>query len=203
VGEDLGTVPDEVRHDMDRLGLARMFVWQYELEPNHDHSLKRVPPGLVASLNTHDMPTFTGFNNGADLNDRFRLGLLSAGEVESEKARRQAGVSRGALALREAGWLSGRPTSRSLLSASLAYLAASAARLVMVNLEDLWLEAEPQNVPGTHRERPNWIRKARYPLETGLGQAVVQKTLKAIDTLRKRSITVDPAQGQKPHPGET
>ena len=34
-----------------------------------------------------------------------------------------------------------------------------------MNLEDLWLETEPQNVPGTWQERPNWQRKARLSLE--------------------------------------
>ncbi len=191
VGEDLGTVPDEVRREMDQRGLARMFVWQYELEPNHDNSPKSVPPGQVASLNTHDMPTFTGFSNSTDVHDRFRLGLLSQPEVEQEKARRQDYVTRGAEALRASGWLSGPATSRSLLSASLAYLASSASRLVMVSLEDLWLEADPQNVPGTYRERPNWTRKARYPLEKGLEQNVVRKTLKQINSLRKQAPSGD------------
>ena len=37
---------------------------------------------------------------------------------------------------------------------------------MIVNLEDLWLEADPQNVPGTGPgEYPNWRRRARYGLE--------------------------------------
>ena len=36
---------------------------------------------------------------------------------------------------------------------------------MIVNLEDLWLEPRPQNVPGTGPEQPNWRRKARYGLE--------------------------------------
>ena len=38
---------------------------------------------------------------------------------------------------------------------------------MIVNLEDLWLEPHPQNVPGTGpREYPNWRRKAGHSLET-------------------------------------
>lgn len=37
-------------------------------------------------------------------------------------------------------------------------LAASAAPVVLLTLEDLWLEPLPQNVPGTSSERPNWQR---------------------------------------------
>ena len=36
---------------------------------------------------------------------------------------------------------------------------------MIVNLEDLWLEPRPQNVPGTGPERPNWRRRAGYGLE--------------------------------------
>ena len=45
-------------------------------------------------------------------------------------------------------------------------LASGPARIVLVTLEDLWLEREPQNVPGTTSdERPNWRRKMsrRWP----------------------------------------
>jgi 4-alpha-glucanotransferase len=44
-------------------------------------------------------------------------------------------------------------------------LLESEADLVAVNLEDLWLEEEPQNVPG-RVERPNWRRKLRHGLST-------------------------------------
>ncbi|CEP67915.1 Glycoside hydrolase, superfamily [Moorella glycerini] len=49
--------------------------------------------------------------------------------------------------------------------ACLAHLAASRARILLVNLEDLWLETAPQNIPGTVDTYPNWRRKARYTLE--------------------------------------
>ena len=38
------------------------------------------------------------------------------------------------------------------LSAALELLASSSAYAVLVNLEDLWLEAQPQNIPGTQNE---------------------------------------------------
>jgi len=63
--------------------------------------------------------------------------------------------ARGRLGARRAG-------VAGVLRALLAYLAASPARIIVVNLEDLWLERRPQNVPGTGLGRPNWRRKARY-----------------------------------------
>ena len=37
--------------------------------------------------------------------------------------------------------------------------------MMLVNLEDLWLETQPQNIPGTSEECPNWRNKARYSFE--------------------------------------
>jgi 4-alpha-glucanotransferase len=37
--------------------------------------------------------------------------------------------------------------------------------LVAIQLDDLIGETEPVNIPGTHREYPNWRRKLMLPLE--------------------------------------
>lgn len=52
-----------------------------------------------------------------------------------------------------------------LLRACLIYLMKSRASLVMINLEDLWGEKRPQNIPGMNRAQTNWRRKARYAFE--------------------------------------
>lgn len=53
------------------------------------------------------------------------------------------------------------------LQRALSVLLASRAEIVNIALEDLWLEPEPHNVPGTtSRERPeNWRRPMRHSLE--------------------------------------
>jgi 4-alpha-glucanotransferase len=45
------------------------------------------------------------------------------------------------------------------------YLARSAALLVALQLEDLLGETLPVNVPGTHREYPNWQRKLAVAID--------------------------------------
>ena len=50
------------------------------------------------------------------------------------------------------------------MTGGLALLARSPARHVLVNVEDLWLERESQNTPGTSGPE-NWTRKARHALE--------------------------------------
>jgi 4-alpha-glucanotransferase len=78
-----------------------------------------------------------------------------------------------------------------VLRAWLAQLAASPARIVLINVEDLWLETAPQNVPGTWRERPNWRRKVRHPLATWDEQPGLRATLESVDHLR-RVVTLSP-----------
>ena len=52
-----------------------------------------------------------------------------------------------------------------LLGALLTYLAQSRAELVLLTLEDVWLETRPQNQPGTGSECPNWCGKAALSLD--------------------------------------
>ena len=52
------------------------------------------------------------------------------------------------------------------------------AARVLVNLEDLWLEPGPQNVPGTGPERSNWRRRATHRLETFTAMPAVNDTLR-------------------------
>jgi 4-alpha-glucanotransferase len=71
-----------------------------------------------------------------------------------------------------------------LLEAWLSALARSDAELLLINLEDLWLEPMPQNTPGTWNERPNWMRKARYSVEEIRRMPELLNLLRSIDKIR-------------------
>ncbi len=163
VGEDLGTVPPEVRPAMDRHRIQRMYVLQFEVGEDSRRALAQAPEASVAGLNTHDMPTFAGFWEGLDIADRVSLGLLDEEAAGVERRRREKLRSSLITYLRRAGLLrGGRARPQEVLKAVLAFLGKSPARFVMVNLEDLWLERAPQNTPGTTVERPNWKRRAAH-----------------------------------------
>ena len=187
VGEDLGTVPAYVRPAMSQHGLHRMYVLHYELADNASGALHRPQRNMVASLNTHDMPPFASFWQGQDISERLNLGLLSGKGARAEKRSRRA-VKRYLLTfLRSKGWLKdGDNDDRTVLKACLSFLASSQARVVLVNMEDLWLETQSQNVPSTSDRNPNWRRKARYTLEEFCQLPEVRDTLKEIDRLRKQ-----------------
>ena len=166
VGEDLGTVPDYVRPAMARHGLRRLHVGQFVMPAAVAEAPARAPAEAVASLNTHDTATFAGWWNGADIDDRRDLGLVSDERASDEHAAR-AEARAALLIYLEAGDLApveGAPEARALRG-TLADLAAGPAEVVLVTLEDLWLEPSPQNVPGTSSERPNWRRPMAKTIE--------------------------------------
>ncbi len=189
VGENLGTVPPEVNESMARHGVLGMYVVQYEMAPGGGGLQREPPPASVASLNTHDMPTFRGFWEGRDVDDLQALGLFDERQAAEERQRR--GAQRQELASAAAAHWPGAWDGRSdpfplVLRDRLEHLAASPARMVLVNLEDLWHETEPQNVPGTLADqRPNWRRKARWSFEEMTRHPEVVGTLERIDALRR------------------
>jgi 4-alpha-glucanotransferase len=149
VGENLGTVPPEVNAAMVRHNIRQMYVVQYEVasEPARP-KLPPVPSNCVAGLNTHDMPPFRAFMEGTDIEDRLDLRLLDEKAARLERQQR-ALMKRKLRAFR----------------ATVEFLAGSKADIVLVNLEDLWGEVLPQNVPATNQERPNWRRRFRRSIE--------------------------------------
>ena len=187
VGENLGTVPDSVNATMSRHRVQKLYVAEYEIWPDPALALRPLRRNCVASLNTHDMPTFAAFLKGQDIEDRVQLGLLKGEEARREHEERRAVRAALATFLSEKGQ---SPISweepELLLRGCLEWLAAQPARVVLVNLEDLWLETEPQNVPGTSLERPNWRRKARYSWEDFRGMAPVVELLRNLSDLRRQ-----------------
>jgi 4-alpha-glucanotransferase len=165
VGEDLGTVPPEVRLAMKQHGFQRMYVVQYELKPAPEVALPEAQADSVASVNTHDMPPFAAYWEGQDVQQRLDLHLLDEAAYQRERSLRQAVREALISLLRERGLLSEAEDARAVLHACLRFLAEGPSQLVLVSLEDLWLETRPQNVPSTWQEYPNWRRKARFTLE--------------------------------------
>ena len=162
VGEDLGTVPDEVRDAMTRHGLRRMFVVQYEANP----ALPDPPAQCVASVNTHDMPPFAAFARGLDVDDRVEQGLLD------EEGARNAREGRAKI-IEAIG---------SDVENILERLARSDAEAVLVNPEDLWGETQPQNVPGVPER--SWKQRFRLSLEEARSDPNVRRILAKVSGAR-------------------
>jgi 4-alpha-glucanotransferase len=159
VGEDLGTVPDQVRPAMARHGLFRIHVGQWFLPARPGDTPGRSPPESVAGLNTHDTATFAGWWRGADIDDRHDLKLINDEQDQRERVERDA-ARRGLLDYVRSRFADDNLTEvEHAMVGATADLAQGPAEVVLVALDDLALDPVPHNVPGTITERPNWQRR--------------------------------------------
>jgi 4-alpha-glucanotransferase len=176
VGEDLGTVPKYVPGAMQSHGLRRMFVVQYEAKPAFP-PLSDPPRTSVAGVNTHDMPTFAAFWRGLDIDDRVQQSLLDEeGAHEERETRAQIRES----LKRQLGIDTNDELE--VLEALLLRLGRSDAEVVLVNLEDLWRETQPQNVPGVPER--SWKQRFRLSLEEADDDVNVMRILRALNGAR-------------------
>ena len=186
LGEDLGTVPSKVRDDMVRHSLCRHYVVQYEIAPDQKEIFSSIPSNVVASINTHDMPTFAGFWQGEDLVQRETLGLLDKDGLKKEKKKRakiRDLIIR--LLVKKRLITVSNPGLSEIIKGIFALLGSSQARFVLVNLEDLWQELRPQNVPGTVDEYSNYCRRFQFTFEEFSRMPGIRDTLNEIAQRRK------------------
>jgi 4-alpha-glucanotransferase len=166
IGEDLGTVPPEVRAAMSTHGLYSYRVLYFERAADGSFRAPAdYPREALVTLGTHDLPTLASFWAGTDIDLRERLGLYPE-PGQAQQLRVERGTARHALleALRAAGLASGESEAGGEgcpppAWAVQRFLASAPSAVLMLQPED-WLGIEtPVNVPGTHEHYPNWARK--------------------------------------------
>jgi len=187
VGENLGTVPPEVNRAIVRHNIQQMYVVQYEISADPKRDALRTPPAhSVAGLNTHDMPPFRAFLDGLDIPDRLDLGFLDPEGARRERKSRERLRKALTRFLRERGLLKSLPAAspEEIFRACLEFLGRSPAAVVLVNLEDLWQETNPQNIPSTGDRRPNWRRRLRYSVEELEGLDGARTMLEMLNSVR-------------------
>jgi len=192
VGEDLGTVPDEVRRAMASHGLYHYTVLLFE---RYDHGGFKAPDDYVAEsaaiATTHDLPPLKAWWSGEDIALRARLALYpdaeTARRVSEERAQDRVAL---VCALRAAGlwhWQELEPLpefSFALTRAVQIFLGRSRAAIMLMQLEDLIGMTDPVNVPGTHREHANWRRKLESETQVIFQDANVRELCIALRAAR-------------------
>jgi (1->4)-alpha-D-glucan 1-alpha-D-glucosylmutase len=186
VGEDLGTVPEALREILAATGVLSYRVLYFERDSTGRFRNPDEYPGLaVAAVSTHDLPTLAGFWKGRDLAVRGELGLFPSDEVRSQQILARAADRAGLLlALEKQGLLPDQVSADSasapemtpeLARAVHAFLAATPAKILTVQLEDALGQADQANLPGTTEQHPNWRRKLELYLEDLLTDGRVRK----------------------------
>lgn len=176
IGEDLGTVADELR-----VALAQRHLLSYKLlwfERTHDGEFTppaAYPRNALVAVSTHDLATLAGWWSGEDLLTRLRLHLYPDRDAyEHQRAERSADRRRLLRALKAAGVIDKATLPDGarhfvlpfdLLLAVHAYIARAPARVMMVQMEDALGMLDQANMPATVNEHPNWRRKLPLTLE--------------------------------------
>ncbi|HEV7800177.1 MAG TPA: 4-alpha-glucanotransferase, partial [Burkholderiales bacterium] len=174
IGEDLGTVPDEVR-----VGLSRGRVMSYRLlfferTPEGDYKEPaEYPADALVAVSTHDLGTLAGFWEGRDLEIRQALDLFPSEALRQryvlnrvqERTRLIIALERAKLLPEGAVNPVSSPMTPELALAVHEYLAITPSRLLVVQPEDMLGVREQANMPGTVLEHPNWRRKLPLTLE--------------------------------------
>ena len=177
IGEDLGTVPEGLTETLHAAGLLSYEVACWARDEDGDFlTADAYPRECLAVASTHDIAPVMGFMNKADLDVREALNLYPSTEDQAS-AREERGADReGLLSL----WgVANETDPDAIVRGAHAFLGRSRAAVTMLSLEDLILQEEQMNLPGTVDEHPNWQRRYAMTLEEITDSAPVRARAEA------------------------
>ncbi|ENM5840344.1 4-alpha-glucanotransferase [Vibrio mimicus] len=198
IGEDLGTVPDEIVELLRDAGVHsyKVFFFETSKEDGGYVSPAHYAEQSMAALCTHDMPTLRGFWHCDDLKMGREIGLYPDEEqlqgLFDDRLKSKQGI------LDSVAWHGylpagvGRDATQvpmdSYLSEALQlHVAAGSSALLSVQLED-WLEMDkPVNIPGTVNEYPNWRRKLSVNLDEIFAREEVNRIAARLTEVRGKA----------------
>jgi 4-alpha-glucanotransferase len=167
VGEDLGTVEDQVRADLlERDILSYRLLWFEEGAPS------TFPRQALAGVTTHDLPTMAGVWSGTDLSHRQRLGHAGDGSDDAWFRSR----------IHQATGLSDEASTEEVVVATHQALAGAPSLIVVATLDDAVAMVDRPNLPGTIDEWPNWRIPLHRTLEEIESDPLVLSVAGALDT---------------------
>jgi len=175
IGEDLGTVPDEIRAKLADNGVYSYRVFFFEQAPDGGFfSPSHYPEQSMSTLTTHDMPTLAGYWHCDDLTLGKELGIYPAEDILStlyaSRHHNKQSILDTLHGHHSINDEVGRDVHNVKMSKALNFgmqlhMASGSSALLSLQLED-WLEMDkPVNIPGTFNEYPNWRRKLTHNLQ--------------------------------------
>ncbi len=204
VGEDLGTVPDEIREVLHRFGILSYRLLYFERGANgRFRTPVEYPRDALVSATTHDLPTLAGFWVGRDIEARRQAGMVAEEsgyrKMHEDRAREKQRILDVLTELhllpdwfprnaRDVPELTGE-----LHNAIVGFLASTPSKLMVLNQEDLLKETEQQNLPGTTEQYPNWRRKMRCTVEELWTSPEIQAFTQMFRNWMERTGRMNPA----------
>ena len=175
IGEDLGTVPDEIRAKLADNGVYSYRVFFFEqAQDGGFFSPAHYPEQSMSTLTTHDMPTLTGYWHCDDLALGKELGIYPTEDILSTLYASRHQNKQSILDTLHGHHSVDDEVGRDVHNVSMCkalnfgmqlHMASGSSALLSLQLED-WLEMDkPVNIPGTFNEYPNWRRKITRNLQ--------------------------------------
>jgi 4-alpha-glucanotransferase len=200
IGEDMGVVPDDFRARMAQTAVYSNKLFYFERD--HDQQFTQPQDHQVDALlmvTNHDVSTLAGWWDNTDLHIRHNIGLLDTESELAEVLRERREDKTRVLSwlqtqqLLPQDWATTtadggkeKPFDIVLCGAILAASARSRSRMMLFQLDDLQLLQEPVNIPGTHREYPNWRRKQKRETKALFEDLQIQALLASTYQERKQ-----------------
>lgn len=197
IGEDLGTVPDEIRAKLADNGVHSYRVFFFEqAEDGGFYSPHHYPEQSMSTLTTHDMPTLIGYWHCLDLQLGKELGLYNSDEIlqrlfndRHEHKQMILDTLHGHSSVPEGmpHYVDQVGMHKELNHGMQYHMAKGSSALLSLQLED-WLEMDkPVNIPGTSNEYPNWKRKLTRNLEQIFSDPVLNSLALGLTEARNRA----------------
>lgn len=176
VGEDLGTVTDEMRDALASFGILSYRLFYFEKNPR-DESFKsshEYPRQALVASSTHDLPAIAGFWTNRDIEARKAAGLIDEDAYRSQLENRRRERQRMLDRLHAENLLPHshprnaedlQEMNGDLHNAVIGFLAQAPSMVLLLNQEDFTMETNQQNLPGSTAQYPNWRRKMKWKLE--------------------------------------
>jgi (1->4)-alpha-D-glucan 1-alpha-D-glucosylmutase len=194
VGEDLGTVPDEIRGTLAARGVLSYRLLYFERDgAGRFKPPQAYPRDALVAVTTHDLPTLAGWWQGRDIEWRRDLGLFPEPGMAREQFEAREGERRGLLSALGREPRSDEAPAPPLEDAQL-HLAAAPSAVMVLQLEDALGVAEQANLPGTIDEHPNWRRKLPCDLDAMADDERVQRLAALLARARPHPPLLPPLQ---------
>ena len=193
IGEDLGTVPDEARHLLNRYQVFSYKVMYFSKGWNGFQLPEEYPEQAITVISTHDVAPLAGYWTGKDLDTMFKLGTLpDAAAFQTALDEREHDKADLLDKLKYTGCLGAdiqmpAKADETLLAALHKYGALSRSKLYAVQLENLLGVIDNLNVPGVTEGYPNWAQKMPVSLEDFLQHRLMGGQLAIIDEVRMKT----------------
>ena len=192
IGEDLGTVADDLRRRLEGAEIFSYRVVLFERDGGEFRSPATYPRRALVTWSTHDLPTLAGWWREEDLRTREALGLLAGEALVAERAERRTARAALVEALRREGLVGEAANPDAALTDELAlavqaFAARTPAAVMVVQMEDVLDVPSQANLPGTVDGHPNWRRKLPLQVEAWGRDARLKRLTRTLAAIRGKT----------------